>query len=103
MTLAFNYISSSLANISKSSENALQTHQNSYKAFINFYLPQIRPAILLGIMMILLNQLRNINIIIEPVGFDTLSTKVYNFTSEGQWVMASSPMFIDPVKHFCIS
>ena len=33
-------------------------------------------------------------LLLRPVGFDTLSTKVYNFTSEGQWVMASSPSLL---------
>ena len=97
MTPAFNYISSSLANISKSSENALQTHpKNSYKAFINFYLPQIRPAILLGIMIVFIESIKEqpATILLRPDGFDTLSTKVFNFTSEGQWVMASSPSLL---------
>ena len=75
MTPAFNYINASLANISKSAENALSTQpRNSYKAFRLFYLPQMKPAILLSIMIVFI-----------------VSTKIYNFTSEGQWEMASTP------------
>jgi iron(III) transport system permease protein len=28
------------------------------------------------------------------VGFDTLSTKIYNFTYEGEWEMAASPSLL---------
>ena len=97
MTPAFNYISSSLANIPKSSENALLTHpKNSYKAFTHFYMPQMRPAILLGIMIVFIESIKEqpATLLLRPVNFDTLSTKVYNFTSEGQWVMASSPSLL---------
>ena len=97
MTPAFNYISSSLTNIPKSSENALLTQpKNSYKAFLNFYLPQMKPAILLGIMIVFIESIKEqpATLLLRPVGFDTLSTKVYNFTSEGQWIMASSPSLL---------
>ena len=59
MTPAFNYISSSLSNISKSSENALTTYsKNSFKAFTLFYLPQMRPAISLGIMIVFIESIK---------------------------------------------
>ena len=60
MTPAFNYISASLSNISKSAENALATKpNNALKAFYYFYLPQMRPAIFLSLCLYLLNQSRN--------------------------------------------
>jgi|TARA_Y100000746_G_C15439341_1_gene422154 iron(III) transport system permease protein len=97
MTPAFNYISSSLANISKSSENALTTYsKNSFKAFTLFYLPQMRPAISLGIMIVFIESIKEqpATLLLRPVGFDTLSTKIYNYTSEGQWEMASGPSLL---------
>ena len=33
-------------------------------------------------------------LLLRPVGFDTLSTKIYNFTSEGEWEMAASPSIL---------
>ena len=33
-------------------------------------------------------------LVLRPVGFDTLSTKIYNYTSEGQWEMAASPSLL---------
>ena len=97
MTPAFNYISSSLENISQSSEKALSTKpKNSYKAFTLFYLPQMKPAILLSIMIVFIESIKEqpATLLLRPVGFDTLSTKIYNFTSEGQWEMAASPSLL---------
>ena len=97
MTPAFNYISSSLANISKSSENALSLKPtNSIKAFNLFYLPQIKPALLLSAMIVFIECIKEqpATLLLRPVGFDTLSTKIYNFTSEGQWEMAASPSLL---------
>ena len=97
MTPAFNYISASLANISRSSENALSlTPKNSMEAFRLFYLPQIKPAVLLGIMIVFIESIKEqpATLLLRPVGFDTLSTKIYNYTSEGQWEMAASPSLL---------
>jgi len=33
-------------------------------------------------------------LLLRPVGFDTLSSRIYNYTSEGQWILASSPSLI---------
>ena len=33
-------------------------------------------------------------LLLRPAGFDTLSSKIYNYTSEGQWILASSPSLI---------
>ena len=97
MTPAFNYTSSSLTNISSSSENALSLKpKNSIKAFRLFYLPQIKPAIFLGIMIVFIESIKEqpATLLLRPIGFDTLSTKIYNFTSEGQWEMAASPSLL---------
>ena len=97
MTPAFNYISSSLENISESSERALSTKpKNSYRAFTLFYLPQVKPAIFLSIMIVFIESIKEqpATLLLRPVGFDTLSTKIYNFTSEGQWELAASPSLL---------
>ena len=97
MTPAFNYVLSSLSNISQSAENALATQpKNPYKAFSSFYLPQMRPAIFLSIMVVFIECIKEqpATLLLRPVGFDTLSTKIYNYTSEGQWEMAASPSLL---------
>ena len=94
MTPAFNYISASLSNIPKSAEHALTTFpRNSFKAFKLFYLPQMRPAVFLSLMLVFIESIKEqpATLLLRPIGFDTLSTKIYNFTSEGQWEMAAAP------------
>lgn len=94
MTPAFNYISASLSNISKSTENALATQpSNALKAFYYFYLPQMRSAIFLSFMLVFIESIKEqpATLLLRPIGFDTLSTKIYNYTSEGQWEMAAGP------------
>ena len=97
MTPAYNYSASSLANISDSSEKALSLlPRNSLKAFGSFYYPQMKPALFLGFMIVFIESVKEqpATLLLRPVGFDTLSTKIYNYTSEGQWEMASSPSIL---------
>ena len=97
MTPAYNYSSASLANISKSSENALfLTPSNPLKAFSSFYYPQMKSALFLGFMIVFIESVKEqpATLLLRPVGFDTLSTKIYNFTSEGEWEMAASPSLL---------
>ena len=97
MTPAYNYSASSLTNISKSSENALSLiPSNSIKAFSSFYYPQMKSALFLGFMIVFIESVKEqpATLLLRPVGFDTLSTKIYNFTSEGQWEMAASPSIL---------
>ena len=97
MTPAFNYISTSLLNISKSAEYALATQpSNQLKAFSYFYLPQMKPAIYLSLMLVFNESEKEqpATLLLRPLGFDTLSTKIYNFTSEGEWEMAASPSIL---------
>ena len=97
MTPAYNYSSASLANISKSSENALSLiPSNPLKAFSSFYYPQMKSALFLGFMIVFIESVKEqpATLLLRPVGFDTLSTKIYNFTSEGEWEMAASPSLL---------
>ena len=97
MTPAYNYSASSLTNISNSAENALSLiPSNSIKAFSSFYYPQMKSALFLGFMIVFIESVKEqpATLLLRPVGFDTLSTKIYNFTSEGQWEMAASPSIL---------
>ena len=106
MTPAFNYISASLSNISKSAENALATQpSNPLKAFRSFYLPQMKPAIFLSFMLVFIESIKEqpATLLLRPIGFDTLSTKIYNYTSEGQWEMAAGPsLFLVAISLFFV-
>ena len=59
MTPAFNYISSSLTNISSSSEYSLSTQpRNYYRSFLYFYFPQMRPAIFLSVLIVFIESIK---------------------------------------------
>ena len=56
----------------------------------------MKPAIFLSIMVVFIECIKEqpATLLLRPVGFDTLSTKIYNYTSEGQWEMAASPSLL---------
>jgi len=56
----------------------------------------MKSALFLGFMIVFIESVKEqpATLLLRPVGFDTLSTKIYNFTSEGQWEMAASPSIL---------
>ena len=56
----------------------------------------MKSALFLGFMIVFIESVKEqpATLLLRPVGFDTLSTKIYNFTSEGEWEMAASPSLL---------
>ena len=56
----------------------------------------MRPAIFLSVLIVFIESIKEqpATLLLRPVGFDTLSTRIYNYTSEGQWEMAASPSLL---------
>jgi iron(III) transport system permease protein len=97
MTPAFQYLVSALDNIPESSKQALATlPSNPLKAFISLYLPSLKPALLVAFLVVFIEVVKEqpATLILRPVGFETLSSKIYNFTSEGQWELAANPSLL---------
>ena len=48
---------------------------------------------MLGFLVVFIEVIKEqpATLLLRPVGFDTLSSKIYNFTSEGQWELAAPP------------
>ena len=63
------------------------------KTFRNIYFPALYPSLLLGFLVVFIEVIKEqpATLLLRPVGFDTLSSKIYNFTSEGQWELAATP------------
>ena len=81
ITPAFKYLTASLNNISPSSQNALSGFSvSSLKAFLLFYFPQMRPAILMSMLVVFIEVIKEqpATLLLRPVGFETLSSKIYN-------------------------
>ena len=97
MTPAFQYLVSALDNIPESSKQALATLPSKpLKAFISLYLPSLKPALLVAFLVVFIEVVKEqpATLILRPVGFETLSSKIYNFTSEGQWELAANPSLL---------
>ena len=56
----------------------------------------MKSAIFLSVLIVFIESIKEqpATLLLRPVGFDTLSTKIYNYTSEGQWEMAASPSLL---------
>ena len=67
--------------------------KNSFRTFKNIYFPSLYSPLLLGFLVVFIEVVKEqpATLLLRPVGFDTLSSKIYNFTSEGQWELASTP------------
>ena len=97
MTPAFRYIEAGTKNIPKNSQIALSGFSFSpLKGLKKFYIPSMAAAIKLSFLVVFIEVMKEqpATLLLRPVGFDTLSSMIYNYTSEGQWILASSPSLI---------
>ncbi|MCY4524337.1 MAG: ABC transporter permease subunit, partial [Halobacteriovoraceae bacterium] len=64
----------------------------SLRTFCKVHLPLLRPAILSSMLICFLEASKEmpITLILRPYGVNTLSTKIYELTSEGEWERAST-------------
>lgn len=97
ITPAFQYLVSASKNISESNIKAITTLPNNpLKAFRSLYFPALKPALFVAFLVVFIEVVKEqpATLILRPVGFETLSSKIYNFTSEGQWELAANPSLL---------
>ena len=97
LTPAKNYATRSLSLIPKSSIYSLALHNSgSIKSFTEFYWKHIRLTSLLVFFIVAIEILKEqpAVLLLRPAGFDTLSSRIYNYTSEGQWELAAQPSIL---------
>ena len=97
LTPLFRYVSSALQGMAESSKKALLTlPTSSLRAFLQIYFPVIKPSLMVGILIVFIEVMKEqpATLLLRPIGFDTLSSKIYNFTFEGQWELAATPSII---------
>ncbi len=90
----FQQVTKQFSSISKELDNAtmsLGARPLDMFRFIHF--PQIKRALLLGLVFVFLEVAKEIPItlILRPFGWNTFATKIYELTSEGEWERASLP------------
>ena len=88
------YLDAALSNMSSGTLSATKIYsKNLFKTVKNIYFPYLYPSLLLGFLVVFIEVVKEqpATLLLRPVGFDTLSSKIYNFTSEGQWELAANP------------
>jgi iron(III) transport system permease protein len=61
------------------------------KTFFNIHLPHLAPTLVTSLVIILVEVIKEmpIMLILRPYGINTVSTKIYELTSEGEWERAA--------------
>ena len=94
ITPLIRYLDAGLSNISDGTLSATKIYSKSlFKTFKNIYFPYLYPSLLLGFLVVFIEVIKEqpATLLLRPVGFETLSSRIYNFTSEGQWELAANP------------
>ena len=65
------------------------------KRFRVWFLPEVKSAMILGFLLVMIEVIKEmpLTLMLSPGGYQTLSTRIFNLTSEGQWEQASIPGF----------
>ena len=94
ITPLIRYLDAALSSMTEETLSATRIYSKSLlKTFRNIYFPALYPSLLLGFLVVFIEVIKEqpATLLLRPVGFDTLSSKIYNFTSEGQWELAATP------------
>ncbi len=57
------------------------------------YIPLLRPGVLTALLMVFVEVMKEMpaTLLLRPFGWDTLSVRIYELTSEGEWQLAALP------------
>jgi iron(III) transport system permease protein len=57
------------------------------------YLPMLRPGLLAGLLLAFVDVMKELpaTLMLRPFGWDTLAVRIFELTSEGEWVRAALP------------
>lgn len=95
--MAYNPLKASLERTSKNiSEAAQSLGHNTNSILHKITLPLMKTGILTGLLMVFIECMKElpISLMTRPFGWDTLSIKVFEWTSEGQWEQSAFPALI---------
>jgi iron(III) transport system permease protein len=90
----FNAIDSAMQRITRSQEEAARgMGLSGWRLFIRVHLPLLRGGIFSAAMLVFVDVMKEmpITLMTRPFGWDTLSVRVFEMTSEGQWERAALP------------
>ncbi|MBI3285319.1 MAG: iron ABC transporter permease [Burkholderiales bacterium] len=90
----FNAIESAMQRITRSQEEAARSLAYSgWRLFLHVHLPLLRGGVFSAALMVFVDVMKEmpITLMTRPFGWDTLSVRVFEMTSEGQWERAALP------------
>lgn len=90
----FNAIDSAMQRITRSQEEAARgMGYSGWRLFLHVHLPLLRGGIFSAAMLVFVDVMKEmpITLMTRPFGWDTLSVRVFEMTSEGQWERAALP------------
>lgn len=93
LSISYKNIFSSFKQISPNLDKAAALFVKPREVVLKIYIPLIKPGIISGFLMIFIEVMKEMpmTLMLRPFGQDTLSVKIYEFTSEGDWQRAAVP------------
>lgn len=94
MAVAFGPLETSLARIRPSLPEASRSlGVGGFGLFFKVYLPLLLPGTLSAALLVFVDVLKEMpaTLLMRPFGWDTLSVRVFEMTSEGEWARAALP------------
>lgn len=94
LAVALGPVESSLLRLRKSiSESAITLGAGRLRRFTSIYLPLMRSGILLAMLMVFVDVVKEMpaTLLLRPFGWDTLAVRVFGLTSEGEYQRAALP------------
>jgi iron(III) transport system permease protein len=94
LILSYNFIGFESSKIDVSLEQTALIMKKSKKDYLkHVWLPLVSPALKFALIFTSLEVIKEmpLTLLLRPTGVDTLATKIYEFTSEGEWERAAIP------------
>jgi len=94
IAVAFHASDSAMQRISRSQEDAARSlGLNLLQILRRLYLPLLRPGLLAGFLLVFVDVLKEmpITLMTRSFGWDTLSVRIFQLTSESMWERAALP------------
>ncbi len=77
-------------------EASLMFGNKGWRRVKRIYLPLLKPGIATGALLVFVESMKEmpLTLMTRPFGWDTLSTNIFELTSEGEWEMAAVPALL---------
>ncbi len=96
LAVGFGAVNSAMQNIKPSLDDAASTlGKTRIQILYKIHFPLLQKGILTALILALVDVMKEmpITLMIRPFGWDTLAVKIFELTSEGEWVRAAQPAF----------